>query len=100
MMLSQWERNIKPVPPKYLSQLLDYLRYIPKNLTSFERLGVQTHLYRLEYGISTSELAEALGIPTELIVEIENKRSSKLEREHKAEFSKKIQDLTFCEVNP
>ncbi len=99
-MLSQWERNINPVPPKYLEMALDYLGYIPTKFTSFERLGVQTKLYRLQRDISIERLAEVLQIPTEWIIDLETKRSSKLEKELKAELSQKLQELTFCEVNP
>ena len=79
--LSMWELNRKPVHPKRFNAVIDFLGYVPKKSSKFDKLGTRTQLWRLQNDVSLQEFSELLNISVEEITRIETARYCKIDRE-------------------
>ncbi len=74
MYLSSWEHNRKPVHPKYVESVVDYLGYVPDVTGGFDRLGTRTKLFRMKHGISHGEFLHMANIEPHTLHRIEVKK--------------------------
>lgn len=79
-MLSNWELNRKPTPPKYLPLIIKFLGYIPKIKLDFDRLGIYTKLLRIDTNISVEELSKQIKISQKEIKHLEEGKYGKRHR--------------------
>ncbi len=79
-MLSNWELNRKPTPPKYLLQIIEFLGYTPKIKLDFDRLGTYTQLFRIDSKISLIEFSRQIGISQKEIKHLEEGKFGKRHR--------------------
>lgn len=77
--LSMWELKRKPLHPKRFQSVIDFLGYIPKKSSKFDKLGTRTQLWRLQNGVSPEEFSELVNIPIEEITRIETARYCKID---------------------
>jgi len=79
-LLSNWELNRKPTPPKYLNQIIKFLGYTPKIKLDFDRLGTYTQLFRINTNTSLAELSERINISQKEIKHLEEGKFGKRHR--------------------
>lgn len=96
--LSNWEHNKKSPHPKHFDSIIDFLGFVPKKQSRFDKLGTRTQLWRLQNNITLEEFSSVLNTPIEIIVKIEEARHCKLEDEIKRRISAFIQIPISCEV--
>lgn len=80
MHLSSWELNQKAPHPKHLENIINYLDYIPKMKSKFERIGTRTKLYRLKHQLTLKDFIQMTNIDNNVVNKIENYRFCKLEK--------------------
>lgn len=78
--LSMWELNRKPVHPKRFQSVIDFLGYVPKKSSKFDKLGTRTQLWRLQNDVSLQEFSELVNVPIEEIIRIETARYCKIDK--------------------
>ena len=77
--LSMWELKRKPVHPKRFLSVIDFLGYVPKKSSEFDKLGTRTQLWRLQNDVDLQEFSELTNIPLEEITRIETARYCKID---------------------
>ena len=77
--LSMWELKRKPVHPKRFQSVIDFLGYIPKKSSRFDKLGTRTQLWRLQNDIDLQKFSELVNIPVDKITRIETARYCKID---------------------
>ncbi|MFV0572295.1 MAG: hypothetical protein ACK5M1_07690 [Xanthomarina gelatinilytica] len=77
MNLSMWEHNRKPVHPKYVKAIVNYLGYVPNVTSKFEQLGTRTQLYRMKHKLTVEEFCHLGDIPTDVVIKLETMRFCK-----------------------
>ena len=79
--LSMWELNRKPVHPKRFQSVIDFLGYIPKKSSEFDKLGTRTQLWRLQNDVNFEEFISMFNLDREVILKIETARYCKIDTE-------------------
>lgn len=77
--LSMWELKRKPVHPKRFQSVIDFLGFVPKESSRFDKLGTRTQLWRLQNNISLQEFSELVNVPIEEIIRVETARYCKID---------------------
>ncbi len=77
--LSMWELKRKPVHPKRFQSVIDFLGFVPKKSSRFDKLGTRTQLWRLQNDIDIQEFSELTNIPVKEITRIETARYCKID---------------------
>ena len=80
MCLSSWELNRETIHPKYLEPILEFLDFIPKLKSNFDKLGTRTKLWRIQHSISMDDFLIMVGIQKEEILKIEQARYCKVDK--------------------
>lgn len=80
VMLSNWELNRKPTPPKYLNRIIKFLGYTPRIKLGFDRLGTYTQLFRKNTNISLEEFSQQIKISQKEIKHLEEGKFGKRHR--------------------
>lgn len=91
--LSMWELKRKPVHPKLFQSVIDFLGYVPKKSSKFDKLGTRTQLWRLQNDISLQEFSDLVNVSIEEITRIETARYCKID-------SKVSEAITSCIKQP
>lgn len=79
-MLSNWELNRKPTPPKYLTRIIEFLGYVPDIKLDFDRYGTYTQLFRIEKKINLKKFSKEIGISEKEIKHLEYGKYGKRHR--------------------
>lgn len=87
--LSMWELKRKPVHPKRFQSVIDFLGFIPKKSSKFDKLGTRAQLWRLQNDVSLEEFSELINVPVEEVIRIETARYCKIDNK----VSKSIEEL-------
>lgn len=77
--LSMWELNRKPVHPKRFQSVIEFLGYVPKKSSKFDKLGTRTQLWRLQNDVSLQEFSELLSVQIDEVTRIETARYCKID---------------------
>jgi len=77
--LSNWELNRKPIHPKRFNDVIDFLGFVPKQSSKFDKLGTRTQLWRLQNHASLEEFVSLLNLEKEDINKIETARYCKID---------------------
>ena len=88
--LSMWELKRKPVHPKRFQSVIDFLGFIPKKSSKFDKLGTRSQLWRLQNNVSLLEFSELVNVPIEEITRIETVRYCKIDAELETKISEYI----------
>ena len=88
--LSKWELNHPPVHPKYFNVLIDFLGFIPKLKSTYDRLGTRTQLWRMENKVSLNKFAEILNVQKEEIQRIEQVQHCKIDSQTETKINRFI----------
>lgn len=89
--LSMWELNRKPVHPKRFQSVIDFLGFVPKQSSLFDKLGTRTQLWRLQNNVSFDEFINLFNLEKEVISKIETTRYCKIDTELETKISQYIQ---------
>ena len=80
MCLSSWELNRETIHPKYLEAIIEFLGFIPKLKSNFDKLGIRTKLWRLQNNVEFEEFLSMINSPKEEILKIEEARYCKVDK--------------------
>lgn len=80
MYLSSWEINKKTIHPKYLESIIEFLGFIPKLTSNFDKIGMRTKLWRKQHFVSMDDFLRMVNIPKEEILKIEQARYCKIDK--------------------
>lgn len=61
--LSNWELNKKPIHPKRFDTIIKFLGFVPQRKSEFDKLGIQTQLWRLQNNVTLTEFSQMINIP-------------------------------------
>ena len=89
--LSNWELNKKPIHPKRFNDVINFLGFVPKKQSSFDKLGTRTQLWRLQNHIDLEEFVSLFNLEREDIIKIETARYYKKDDELESTIIKHIQ---------
>ena len=98
--LSSWEHKRKAPHPKYFDTIIDYLGYVPKNITSkTDFLGTRVKLYRKKHNLSIKAFCQQGNIDNHLVMKLENARFCKIDKEAKRMIEKQLKQtpISFFE---
>lgn len=88
--LSMWELNRKPIHPKRFQSVIDFLGYVPKKYSNFDKLGTRTQLWRLQNNVGFEEFISMFNLEKEVILKIETARYCKIDTELETKISEYI----------
>ena len=80
MCLSSWELNRETIHTKYLEAIIEFLGFIPKLKSNFDKLGIRTKLWRLQNNVGFADFLSMINISKEEILKIEEARYCKLDK--------------------
>lgn len=78
--------------------MINFLGFIPKKSSDFDKLGSRTQLYRMQNNMSIQEFSKSANIPIEIIEKIEQARYCKIDTETKQAITQFVSNTTSCEV--
>ncbi len=96
--LSNWELNRKPIHPKRFNTVIDFLGFVPKKQSTFDKLGTRTQLWRLQNEVSLGEFVSLINLEKKDVIKIEQARYCKIDSKIEQIITALIQKPISCEV--
>lgn len=78
--------------------MINFLGFIPKKSSDFDKLGSRTQLYRMQNNMSIQEFSKSANIPIEIIEKIEQARYCKIDTKTRQAITQFVSNTTSCEV--